>query len=128
MKSLFILFLLVPLFLLVLRNYDFQRRENSLNKSDIIKKLLRQASRWSIAAEQDELPMVAVLHANYGTAYLWSLKEISTNDEIEKITGVDMFIFEKEITRIQDEATRKVYKACPQYGPELSSYLVKLST
>ena len=99
-----------------------------MNKTDIIKKLLRQASRWSVAAEQDELPMVAVLHANYGAAYLWSLKDIATVNEIEEITGIDMMKFENEITRIQDESTRKVYVACPQYGPDLSSYLVKVST
>ena len=32
--------------------------------------MVRQAARWSTAADQDESPMIAVLHANYGAGYL----------------------------------------------------------
>jgi hypothetical protein len=129
MKSLLIFLILAVFLFLVLRNYDLDGKQNGLNnKSDMIKKLLRQSSRWSVAADQDELPMISLLHANYGAGYLWSLKEIATNEEIEKTTGIDLTKFEKEITTIQDKATRKVYLACPQFGPDASSYLVKFST
>lgn len=122
-----ILFIFLILTIVFLLFYHYNDKKTNLNRDDIIKKLLRQAVRWSIAAEQDKLPMIAVLHANYGAAYLWSLKDIANNDEIEKIVGIDMMKVEKEITRIQDETTKKVYLACPQYGPELSSYLINVS-
>lgn len=32
--------------------------------------LLRQSARWSIASEQDNNKMIALLHANYGFSYL----------------------------------------------------------
>lgn len=128
MEKLFIFLILVlVLFFWFKSDYD-EHKESGLSKADMIQKLLRQAARWSIAAEQDELPMIAVLHANYGAGYLWALKDIASNEEIEKITGMNMMKVEKEITRIQDEATKKVYMACPQYGPDTSSYLVKVST
>ena len=127
MEKLFI-FLILVIVVFFWFNSDYADKDTGLTKADMIKKLLRQAARWSVAAEQDELPMVAVLHANYGAGYLWALKDIATNDEIEKITGMNMMKVEKEITRIQDEATKKVYIACPQYGPDTSSYLVKVST
>lgn len=128
METLFIFLIIAVFFLLFWWNTDYGHKETGLSKDDMVKKLLRQAARWSVAAEQDELPMVAVLHANYGAGYLWALKDIANNEEIENITGMDMMRVEKEITRIQDEATKKVYKACPKYGPDISSYLVNVST
>ena len=89
------------------------------------KKLVRQAARWSTAAKQDNNSMIAVLHANYGAGYLWALKDIINTNTIEKKTGIDMMKFENEIIKIQDEATKKMIKLCPEYGPE-SSYLSNL--
>ena len=38
----------------------------------VVKSLLRQSARWTVAARQDKNPLIAVLHANYGAAYLGS--------------------------------------------------------
>ena len=48
-----------------------------------IQKLTRQAARWSTAAAQDDSPLIAVLHANYGAGYLWALKDIATAKQIK---------------------------------------------
>jgi hypothetical protein len=112
--------LLVILILLLL-----QTRNQKCDKSDTIKTLVRQAARWSVAAQQDENPMIAVLHANYGAGYLWALKDIATDDEIEKATGIDVLKFRDEIVKVQDFATRKAVNACPEFGPA-TSYLTQL--
>ena len=88
--------------------------------ANIIQKLVRQAARWSVAAEQDENPMIAVLHANYGAAYLWALKDIAADSEIEKVTGINLEKFENKIVTIQDFATRRMAQLCPSYAPEPS--------
>ena len=59
-------------------------------KSSMILKLVRQTARYSSAALQDKSPLIALLHANYGTGYLWALKSIATNDEIRNITKIDL--------------------------------------
>ena len=92
----------------------------------VAKKLIRQSARWATAAKQDNSSMIAVLHANYGAGYLWALKEIMNNDVIEKNTGIDMMKFETEIVKIQDDATMKMAKLCPEYAPE-PSYLTSLA-
>ena len=92
---------------------------------DAIKVLVRQAARWSTAAEQDESAMIAVLHANYGAGYLWALKDIATQQEIETVTGIDMSRFEREIVRVQDESTMRMARLCPQYAPA-STYLTSI--
>ena len=92
----------------------------------VIKKLIRQAARWSTAAKQDKNSMIAVLHANYGAGYLWALKDIVTTDIIEKEGNINIMKFENEIIQIQDEATKKMAKLCPKYAPE-KSYLTTFS-
>lgn len=89
-----------------------------------IRTLIRQAARWSIAADQDENAMVAIMHANYGAGYLWALNDIATTSEIENITGINYRKFRDEIVRIQDSATKKMIDVCPDYAP--SGYLVTI--
>ena len=91
-----------------------------------IKTLVRQSARWSTAAKQDESSMIAVLHANYGAGYLWALKDIYTDEQIKQATGIDVQKFAKEITSIQDYATKKMTGLCPRFAPK-SSYLTSLA-
>jgi hypothetical protein len=92
---------------------------------NIFKKLLRQSARWSTASVQDKNAMIAVLHANYGAGYLWALRDIATNDQIKKATGIDILTFENEIVKIQDKATKNMIKICPDFGPN-PSYLTSI--
>ena len=120
------IFLLGMLTMFIMINMINKTSNNNKKIKFIAKKLIRQAARWSTAAKQDNNSMIAVLHANYGAAYLWALKEIINNDIIEKNTGINMMKFESEIVKIQDEATKKMAKLCPKYAPE-PSYLTSLS-
>ena len=117
----FLLLLIIFFSLLILQKNSIIERE--LN--DEIKTLVRQASRWSTAAKQDKNPMIAVLHANYGAGYLWALKDIATQNQIEKAAGIELLKFEKEITSIQDQVTKRMIGICPEFGPE-ESYLTTL--
>jgi hypothetical protein len=94
-------------------------------KKQSLKTLVRQATRWSVASVQDKNPVIAVLHANYGAGYLWALKDIATDSEIEQATDIDVLKFRDEITKIQDDAMKKMYFSCPSIAPE-PSYLRKL--
>jgi len=90
-----------------------------------IKTLVRQAARWSTAAEQDEAAMVRVLHANYGTGYLWALTDIASDAEIEIATGINMYKFRENIVKIQDASTVNMATLCPAYAPK-PSYLTAI--
>lgn len=91
----------------------------------VITKLTRQAARWSTAAKQDENPLVAVLHANYGSGYLWALQDIASPEQIAAATGIDYKRLEREITETQDVITLKAVGICPKFGPE-STYLSRI--
>jgi hypothetical protein len=108
----------------VKRNCVLSFNKNKLN--EIINVLSRQAARWSTAAKQDKSVLIAVLHANYGAGYLWALKDIATPEQIKASTGIDFLKFEREITSIQDEATKKMALLCPKYAPN-KSYLSNIA-
>ena len=91
---------------------------------EIIRILIRQASRWTTAARQDTNMLITVLHANYGAGYLWALKDIANSDQIKKATGVDILKFEAEVVKTQDEVTRRLSKLCKGFAPK-KSYLTQ---
>ena len=88
--------------------------------------LIRQAARWAAAAQQDKSPMIALLHANYGAGYLWALKDIASDQDIYNATGIDVVQFKKKIIDIQDAATTRVSKQCPQFFGDIDQYLLKI--
>lgn len=104
-----------------------KRHTKNSDKSETIRILIRQASRWAMAAKQDTEIMIAVLHANYGAGYLWAVRDIATDNEIEKATGIDILQFRDEIIKVQDTATRRLAKMCPQYLPG-DNYITRIAT
>jgi len=86
------------------------------NKSRIISRIMRGSARWALASKQDKSPLVAVLHANYGCAYLWALKDVFNDYEIRSATGIDVIQFQNKITDIQDTATKRMTNLCPTYA------------
>ena len=104
----------------------FNFRKIPITHKQNIQTLVRQASRWSIAAKQDESPIISLLHANYGAGFLWALKDIATDKEIEQATNIDIKEFTKKITDIQDMSTKKVSRACPKFVVNLDRELLKI--
>ena len=112
--------------ILFLYHYRYLYLNDNKNISYVIRTLVRQAARWSTAAEQDNDPLIAVLHANYGAGYLWALKDIATAEEIEMVTRMNSFKeFELNIVKIQDKVTKRAMNVCPEFRPK--SIMVKYS-
>jgi hypothetical protein len=91
-------------------------KNNDKYKSHIISRIMRGSARWALASKQDKSPLVAVLHANYGCAYLWALKDVFNDYEITAATGIDVIQFQNKITDIQDTATKRMTNLCPAYA------------
>ena len=95
-------------------------------KNHMISKIMRGSARWSLASKQDNSPLVAVLHANYGCAYLWALKDVFNDYEIKSGTGIDVIDFQNRITNIQDFATQKMVKLCPEYASGIQDKILSV--
>ena len=96
------------------------------DKKSIIDKMIRQSARYATAAEQDESPVVAVLHANYSAAYFYALTEIASQDEIHAATGIDVKKFKEHMIRVQDDTTRKIIDACPEFRGDTDIFLARI--
>ena len=91
------IFLIIALIILtIIGTYIFSRYSTLQTKTvgndvlqEKVKILARQAARWSTAAKQDENPLIAVLHANYGAGYLWAINDIITSSQFNEMTGYD---------------------------------------
>jgi len=92
----------------------------------MINKLIRQTARWSTAASQDDNPVIAVLHANYAAGYLWALKDIATDEEINNASNIEMQKFQKNIVDIQDKTNKKLVELCPNFIKTDNRYLSKI--
>ena len=91
-------------------------RQRSTTSAVSISKLTRQTARWASVAQQDQSPLVALLHANYATGYLGALKDIATTRQINSASGIDVKKFEEHILNVQDSVTQKVLKECPDFA------------
>ena len=92
-----------------------------------IQKLVKNAAKWATTAQQDESPMMAMLHANYASGYLWALKDIAGPKDIQRITGVDFKLFEEHILGVQDQVTKKVTEKCPEFVGQVDLYLATIA-
>ena len=70
--------------------------------------------------------MISLLHANYAAGYLWSLKDVATDEEIKKATSINIIKFSKKITTIQDLCTKRVSASCPQFLNHIDKELARL--
>tara|TARA_B100001123_G_scaffold446946_1_gene602951 strand:- start:2030 stop:2416 length:387 start_codon:yes stop_codon:yes gene_type:complete len=118
----YLLFLIIASVFIIVRTPQYQKNDKVNN----IQTLIRQAARWSAAAQQDDSPIIALLHANYGAGYLWALKDIANDKEIYDATGLDVLKFKKKIIDIQDNATKTVSRICSEFTSDIDKYLLRL--
>jgi hypothetical protein len=122
----YIIFILSVIYVLSLNLFTTRYSVNKINDIQRINKLIRQTSRWAVAAEQDTNPYVANLHATYSLGYLMALREIYSDDTIKKLVRVDVRKLETEVTRIMDDAVKQLSVVCPEGKPK-NRYLAFLA-
>lgn len=122
---LFVIFILITMYYFK-TNY-FKANFNLTKQHNIINTILRGSARWAAASLQDKSPIVAVLHANYATGYLWALKDSFSDIDIQRETGVDIIEFQKKIIDVQDKSTQMLVQKCPQFASNIDIYLGKIA-
>lgn len=123
MKCLSIIGIIIIMLLFAYLNKKQQNQKESHRQ--IIKSLIRQTARWAVASQQDTSPMIAILHANYAVGYLQALQTIATENELMQET--DIHHLEYKVYQTQDNAVKKIIKACPQYvGDQIDKKLAIL--
>lgn len=124
MENLYIIIFSVFLYFV----YQLIYSKKFASRQDMIRKLIRQSARFSVASRSDRTSLISVLHSNYGATYMFALKDLFSDKEIEDVIGSEELRkkFESKIIEIQDNATKNVVKHCPQYTDEIG-FLTKLA-
>ena len=93
------------------------------NMNQQIKLLVKQAAKWATTAQQDTSPYLSVMHSNYATGYLMSLKDIASPQQIHSVTGIDFVTFEKHILNVQEMVNTRLKEKVPEFAGEVNMYL-----
>ena len=115
-------YLIIAIFILIV---IMQNKNRGMKSS--IEKLIRQSARYATAAQQDDSPLIANLHANYAAAYLYAAKDIANETQIHNSTGVDVIKFKEHIVNIQDMVTKKTVAKCPEFSGQVDLYLATIA-
>lgn len=122
---LFVIILFVLLLALLWGLYQCFTYTSPKRFDKVVQILYRQCARWALAAEQDDSEVIRLLHANYATGYLWSLKDIVSTEDFKAITGADFLELEAQVVTIQDKATQALIQKCPALVQNAKSTLLK---
>ena len=82
-----------------------------------IRSLVKQTARWTLAAGQDQNPMVAMLHANYGVGYWSALRSLATLETIERAARINATELERWVLNAQASAAAQLFRRCPNVKP-----------
>ena len=129
--SMFVIIIIIIIIYIIVNSF-FDTKNNTQKgvpdtNGNKIRSILRGSSRFSLASLQDKSPLIALLHANYGTGYFWALRDSFTDKEIYDTTGLNIQEYQKKITDIQDSVTKNVIKLCPKIANELDLNLAKIA-
>ena len=94
----------------------------SNEKRKHVNALIRQMYRWYIAATQDQNAIIKILHANYAVGYYDALHNIASEEEINKITGLNMQKVGEAVIKQQDDSIIMIAKQCPDVVPKDEIY------
>jgi len=71
--------------------------------------------------------LIQNLHFGYCVGYWWSIKEIYSDEEIERASNINIKEFEKRLLILQDKITKNLMKVCPMFAGDIDKYLAKVS-
>jgi hypothetical protein len=126
----FIIGIIFGIILMIFLNNYKNNSYRSINHEKIIKQLVRQQNRWLIASKQDKNLLIALLHGNYASGYLWALKDVFTDKQIMNamnFSDEDFLKLKDKIISNQELVTKKISRLCPEFSKDLDIELAKLA-
>ena len=83
-----------------------------------VRMLVREGARYSTMSKQDTNPLVAVMHATYGIAYLEAARKFATDSDISRIAGMKASDLYHHAQKRQQQAIKHISTTCKAVGPE----------
>ncbi len=87
-------------------------------QSQQIASILENAGQWHVASNQDQNPVVALVHASYALASARSLQHLAPEQHIAKLTGTNVGELVRHLEREQQDAMHAIFQSCPSLRPD----------
>ena len=116
----FYLFIAIVILVMIMQN-----RSRGMKQS--MDKMVKQAAKYAIMAQQDLSPVMSVRHGNYAAAYLHALKDIASETQIHNATGIDVKKFKEHIFNVQEMTTKKTVDQFPDFAGQADMYLSEIA-
>ena len=81
-------------------------------------RILRAASQWSVTAEQDKNPVLALMHNTAAKTYVNALREMLPDAEIASALKVDAKDMLQKIEKMEQKIHRKIAAVAPALIPD----------
>lgn len=94
---------------------------------DKIRALVQKSAAFAVQAQQDTAPVQAIVHSSYASAYLDTLRTMSSEREIQQASGVNLKVFEDHINNVNNSVTQKVLEKVPELAGTVDLYLHNIS-
>jgi hypothetical protein len=100
-------------------------RQYSVNVKKGLNDIIHEASTLSIAAKQNDNPLVAVIQNSEAMGLMKAARWLGPEEDIKRLTGVPVTETEREIKLQQGESIKNILRKCNDIVPQ--SRLVELA-
>ena len=79
-----------------------------------LKYLIEQSTRWNAMAQQDTNPILQLIHCNYALAYAQVARSVTSDKDIENITGIDIHELIYYLGECESYTIKNLGQQCPK--------------
>lgn len=83
-----------------------------------LKYLIEQSTRWNAMAQQDTNPILQLIHCNYALSYAQIARSVSSDRDIENITGIDINELIYYLGECESYTIKNLGQQCPKIKVE----------
>lgn len=83
-----------------------------------LKHLIEQSTRWNAMAQQDTNPVLQLIHCNYALAYAQVARSVTSDKDIENITGIDINELIYYLGECESYTIKNIGQQCPNIKVE----------
>ena len=78
-----------------------------------VKTLVKDAAKWAAVAQQDQNPLMGLVHATYAMAYINVAREMFSAKDLQTLCGIDTDELYTMINHTQEQTAQQVGTQCP---------------
>lgn len=86
-------------------------------QSNLPEQYLQESSKWSAIARNETNPILALVHINYALACANVAKDLSSEQYLTDIMGIEFQTYLQDCITLQDQTIRALGSTCPELKP-----------